>query len=110
MDTLESYHFTLRNLLGAALREHADLHQWHYSVDAKKKNPDSLASSLGLGDEDLCTPFASIGLASYHGNQFILHQSSGNKNMYSWEQFRITQNLQGYMDYIVVKQKWYLWI
>jgi hypothetical protein len=110
MNILESYRLTLRNLLGAALREHSGLRQWHYAIDAKKENPDSLASYLGIGDEDLRTLFVSIGLASYRGKQCRLNRTSGNKNIYSWEQFRITQNLQGYMDYMVVKGKRYLWI
>jgi hypothetical protein len=110
MDILESYRYTLRNLLGAALREHGDLRQWHYAVDAKKEIPDSLASFLGIDDDDLRTLYLTIGLATYHGNQFRLHGSSGNKNIYSWEKFRITQNLEGYMDYMVVKGKRHLWI
>ena len=55
MDTLESYRFTLRNLLRAALCEHSDLWQWHYAVNAKKENPDSIASFLGMDDDDFRT-------------------------------------------------------
>ena len=67
MDVLESYRFTLRNLLGAALREHGDLRYWHYAVDAKKENPDSLAHLLGIDNDDLHTLYVTIGLTSYHG-------------------------------------------
>ena len=30
---MESYRTSLRNFLGAALREHRFLHKWHYAVD-----------------------------------------------------------------------------
>ena len=111
MNALESYRVTLRNLLGAALREHGGLRQWHYAVDGKKENPDSLAHLLGIDDGNLRTLYVTIGLASYHGNQFRQHRTSGHKNIYSWDKFCSTQHLEGYLDYMFLKGgKRHLWI
>jgi hypothetical protein len=67
MDTLESYHSSLRNSLGAALREHRCTRQWHYAIDMEETNQDSLASYLGIGHKQIRSLLLlASGLARFH--------------------------------------------
>ncbi len=66
MDPLESYRITLRNLLGAALREHRGSRRWHYAIDMEDSQPDSLALYLQLKKTELRSLLLASGLAHLH--------------------------------------------
>jgi hypothetical protein len=111
MDPLESYRTILRNLLGAALREHRCLRQWHYAIDMEETDQDSLASSyLGITHKQLRSLLLASGLASYHGKQFCLRRSEGRSLSYSWEQFMVEQSHEGYFDRCSINNKKHMWI
>ena len=109
MDPLESYRITLRNLLGATLREHQCSRQWHYAIDMEDSYPDSLASYLRLNHEELRSLLLASGLASLHGKQFRINRSES-QSSYSWQQFLVEQCLDGYFDSMTVNKKRHIWI
>jgi hypothetical protein len=109
MDPLDSYVITLRNLLGAALREHRCSRQWHYAIDMEDTHQDSLASYLRLSHQDLRSLLVTSGLASLHGKQFRIHKSMGHST-YSWETFLVEQSLDGYFDSMIVNKTRHCWI
>jgi hypothetical protein len=109
MDPLESYRITLRNLLGATLREHHSSRQWHYAIDMEDSQPDSLAAYLRLDHQELRSLLLASGLAVLHGKQFRMNRSEY-QSSYSWQQFLVEQSLDGYFDSMTVKKKRHLWI
>jgi hypothetical protein len=111
MDPLESYRTSLPNLLGAALREHRCLWQWHYAIDMEETDQESLASYLGITHEQLQhSLLLASGLASYHGKQFRLCKSEGRSLSYSWQQFIVKQSHEGYFDRYSINNKKHMWI
>ena len=110
MDPLESYRTSLRNLLGAALREHRCSRQWHYAIDMEETDQDSLASYLGITHKQLRSLLLASGLASYHGKQFRLCKSEGRSSSYSWQQFIVEQSHEGYFDRYSINNKKHMWI
>jgi hypothetical protein len=104
MDPLESYRITVRNLLGAALREHRCSRQWHYAIDMEETHQDSLASYLRLKHEELRSLLQASGLASLHGKQFRMNRNQGH-SPYSWQQFLAEQSIEGYFDRISINKK-----
>ncbi len=95
MDPLESYRITLRNLLGATLREHHGSQRWHYAIDMEDSQPDSLASYLRLNKTELRSLLLASGLAHHlHGTQFRMNRSEF-QSSYSWQQFLVEQSLDG---------------
>jgi hypothetical protein len=109
MDPLESYRLTVRNLLGAALREHRGSRQWHYAIDMEETNQDSLASYLRLTHKELRSLLLATGLAQWHGKQFRILRSQGHST-YSWQQFLVEQSLPVYFDSMTVNKKRHFWI
>ena len=109
MDPLESYRITLRNLLGATLREHRGSRRWHYAIDMEDSQPDSLASYLRLNKTELRSLLLASGLAHLHGTQFRMNRSEF-QSSYSWQQFLVEQSLDGYFDSMTVNKKRHLWI
>jgi hypothetical protein len=97
-------------LLGAALREHRCLQQWHYAMDMEETDQDSLASYLGITHEQLRSLLLASGLASYHGKQFQLHRSEGHNLSYSFQQLIAKQSHEGYFDCYSIKNKKHLWV
>ena len=110
MDPLESYRTSLRNLLGAALREHRCSRKWHYAIDMVETDQDSLASYLGITHKQLRSLLLASGLASYHGKQFRLCKSEGRSSSYSWQQFIVEQSHEGYFDRYSINNKKHMWI
>ena len=110
MESLESYRTSLRNLLGAALREHRCSRKWHYAIDMVETDQDSLASYLGITHKQLRSLLLASGLASYHGKQFRLHRSEGRSLSYSWQQFIVDQSHEGYFDSYRINNKKHMWI
>ena len=113
MDPLESYRITLRNLLGAALREHRGSRRWHYAIDMEDSQPDSLASYLQLKKTELRSLLLASGLAHLHGTQFRMNRSEF-QSTYSWQQFLVKQSLDGYFDSThllrtVLRSTWQSW-
>jgi hypothetical protein len=109
MDPLESYRITLRNLLGATLREHRGSRRWHYAIDMEDSQQDSLASYLRLNKTELRSLLLASGLAHLHGTQFRMNRSEF-QSSYSWQQFLVEQSLDGYFDSMTVNKKRHLWI
>jgi hypothetical protein len=109
MDPLESYRITLRNLLGATLREHRGSRRWHYAIDMEETHQDSLASYLRLNKTELRSLLLASGLAHLHGKQFRMNRSEF-QSSYSWQQFLVEQSLDGYFDSMTVNKKRHLWI
>jgi hypothetical protein len=110
MEPLESYRISLRNLLGAALREHRCSRAWHYAIDMEETNRDSLACYLRITHQQLRSLLLASGLASFHGKQFRLHRSEGRHLSYSWQQFIIEQSHEGYFDRYSIDNKKHMWI
>ena len=109
MDPLESYRISLRNSLGAALREHHCRRRWHYAIDMDETDQSSLASYLGIKHKKLRSLLLASGLESFHGNQFRLNPKQGN-SVYSWEQFLVEQSLTVYFDVFTINCKHHYWI
>jgi hypothetical protein len=110
MDPLDSYRISLRNLLGAALREHRYTRIWYYAIDMEETNQDSLASYLGIKHEKLRSLLLASGLACLYGKQFRLNQKQ-RQSGYNWGQFLVDQRLEGcYLDKFEIKKKNYPWI
>jgi hypothetical protein len=97
-------------LLGAPLREHCCLQQWHYAINMEETDQDSLASYLRITHKQLRSLLLASGLASYHGKQFCLHGSEGRHLSYSWQQFIVDQCHEGYFDHYSVKNKKPMWV
>jgi hypothetical protein len=110
MEPLESYRISLRNLLGAALREHRCSRAWHYAIDMEETNRDSLACYLRITHQQLRSLLLASGLASFHGKQFRLHRSEGRHLSYSWQQFIVEQSHEGYFDRYSIDNKKHMWI
>jgi hypothetical protein len=109
MDPLESYRTSLQNLLGAALREHRCLRQWHYAINMEETDQDSLVSYLGITHNQLRSLLLAYGLASYHGKQFRLQRSESRNLSYSLQQVIVEQSHEGYFDCYSIntkKQRW----
>ena len=109
MDPLESYRITLRNLLGAALREHGFSRRWHYAIDMEDTHQDSLGSYLQLNHGQLRTLLLTTGLASHHGKQFRIDRNQGGST-YSWQQFLVEQSLEGYFYSFSINKMRHFWI
>jgi hypothetical protein len=110
MDPLEFYRTSLRNLLGAALREHRCSRQWYYAIDMEETDQDSLTSYLGITHKQLRSLLLASGLASYHGKQFRLCKSEGRSSSYSWQQFIVEQSHESYFDRYSINNKKHMWI
>ena len=106
---MESYRTSLRNLLGAALREHRFSRKWHYAVDMEDDtNQDSLASYLGINHQQLRSLLLATGLARLHGR--LQHFRTQRNHSSGWDSFRVEQSLGGYFDTMVVNKDRHYWI
>jgi hypothetical protein len=73
----------------------------------EETHQDSLAAFLRLKHAELCSLLLAYGLALLHGQQFRMNRRlnrSEVQSSYSWQQFVVEQNLDGYFDSMTVNK------